>query len=91
MKPELNPFKPGLGLRPLALEGRTAELKAFDLLVARSRNRNYDRGMILSGLRGVGKTTLLNRLAEQADRQGWLTIGIEAARTMPAWPRCGRG
>ncbi|HEY5854659.1 MAG TPA: ATP-binding protein [Aldersonia sp.] len=61
-----------------ALEGRTAELDAFDLLVARSKDRNYDRGMILSGLRGVGKTTLLTTLAEHADRQGWPTIGIEA-------------
>ncbi len=34
--------------------------------------------MVLSGLRGVGKTTLLNTLAEHADREGWLTIGIEA-------------
>lgn len=75
---ELNPFKPGSGLRPPALEGRGKQIEAFDLLVARSKRRNYDRGMILSGLRGVGKTTLLNTLAEHADRQGWLTIGIEA-------------
>lgn len=75
---ELNPFKPGSGLRPPALEGRDKQLAAFDLLVARSKRRNYDRGMILSGLRGVGKTTLLNTLAEHADRHEWLTIGIEA-------------
>lgn len=75
---ELNPFKPGSGLRPPALEGRDKQIEEFDLLVARSKRRNYDRGMILSGLRGVGKTTLLNTLAEHADRQGWLTIGIEA-------------
>jgi hypothetical protein len=75
---ELNPFKPGSGLRPPALEGRDKQIEAFDLLVARSKRCNYDRGMVLSGLRGVGKTTLLNTLAEHADRQGWLTIGIEA-------------
>lgn len=78
MDPALNPFKPGSGLRPPALEGRDAELEQFDLLVARSKLRNYDRGMILSGLRGVGKTTLLNTLAEHAENQGWLVIGIEA-------------
>lgn len=78
MDAELNPFKPGSGLRPPALEGRTREREAFDLLVARSKKRNYDRGMVLTGLRGVGKTTLLNTLSEHADRQGWLTIGIEA-------------
>lgn len=75
---ELNPFKPGSGLRPPALEGRDQQIEAFDLLVARSKRRNYDRGMIMSGLRGVGKTTLLNTLAEHADRHGWLTISIEA-------------
>ena len=37
--------------------------------------------MILNGLRGVGKTTLLNTLSDHADRQGWLTIGFEARPT----------
>lgn len=78
MQLELNPFKPGSGLRPPALEGRTQQLEAFELLVARSARRHYDRGMILTGLRGVGKTALLNTLAAHADRQGWLTISIEA-------------
>ena len=75
---ELNPFKPGSGLRPPALEGRDEQIGAFELLVARSKRQNYDRGLILSGLRGVGKTTLLNALVEHADRQGWLTIALEA-------------
>lgn len=78
MDRELNPFKPGSGLRPPALEGREEQIDSFDLLVARSKRRNYDRGLILTGLRGVGKTTLLNTLADHADRQGWLTIGLEA-------------
>ncbi|WP_241665773.1 hypothetical protein [Prescottella subtropica] len=65
-----NPFRPGSGLRPPALEGPDREREQFDLLVARSKLRNYDRGMILSGLRGVGKTTLLNTLAEHGDRHG---------------------
>lgn len=78
MDAALNPFKPGSGLRPPALEGRTGELEEFDLVVARSKRRNYDRGMMLSGLRGVGKTTLLNTLAEHAERHDWLTISIEA-------------
>ncbi|MGY4646591.1 ATP-binding protein [Mycobacterium sp. URHB0021] len=78
MDRELNPFKPGSGLRPPALEGRDQQIDDFDLVVARSKRRTYDRGMILTGLRGVGKTTLLNVLADHADRQGWLTITIEA-------------
>ncbi|MFE4498519.1 ATP-binding protein [Rhodococcus sp. NPDC056743] len=66
-----------MGHDPPALEGRNDQIDAFDLLVARSKRRNYDRGMILSGLRGVGKTSLLNYLAHHADSQGWLTISIE--------------
>lgn len=81
MDREANPFKPGSGLRPPALEGRNEQLDAFALLVARSRRGNYDRGMILSGLRGVGKTTLLNTLASHGDREGWLTITLEARPT----------
>lgn len=81
MDPELNPFTPGSGLRPPALEGRRRQIEAFDLLVARSKNRNYDRGMMLSGLRGVGKTVLLNRLAEHAERQGWMVAQMEARAT----------
>lgn len=78
MDRELNPFKPGSGLRPPALEGRDRQREDFDLLVARSKRRTYDRGMILTGLRGVGKTTLLNWLEDHAVRHGWLTVAIEA-------------
>lgn len=74
---ELNPFTPGSGLRPPALEGRDDQIETFGLLVARSKRRNYDRGMILSGLRSVGKTSLLNYLAHHADNEAWLTISIE--------------
>jgi type II secretory pathway predicted ATPase ExeA len=81
MDRELNPFKPGSGLRPPALEGRDQQIEDFDVLVARSNRGTYDRGMILTGLRGVGKTTLLNMLADHADHQGWLTITIEARAT----------
>ncbi len=81
MDRELNPFKPGSGLRPPALEGRAQQIDAFDLLVARAGRRNYDRGMVLSGLRGVGKTTLLNTLSDHAERHGWLTITLEARPT----------
>lgn len=81
MDPQLNPFKPGAGLTPPALEGRQSQIDEFDLLVARSKLRNYDRGMVLSGLRGVGKTTLLNKLQAHADTHGWLTVAIEARAT----------
>lgn len=74
---ELNPYNPGSGLRPRVMGGRLAEIDAFDLVLARTRRGMPNRGMILSGLRGVGKTVLLNYLRDQADRHGWLTVQIE--------------
>ncbi|MBP2269300.1 hypothetical protein J3A64_004840 [Pseudarthrobacter sp. PvP004] len=75
----MNPFNPGSGVRPPELVGRDGEINAFDLLVARSKSNTVgDRGMVLSGLRGVGKTVLLNVFAEHARRNDWLVIQIEA-------------
>lgn len=78
MDPALNPYTPGSGRRPPSLQGRDREIDAFDLLVARAKARHYDRGMILSGLRGVGKTALLNHLRNHAEHHGWFTVKIEA-------------
>jgi hypothetical protein len=77
VRPELNPYSPGSGLTPPHLVGRESEIEAFDLVVARSRAGRPSRGMILHGLRGVGKTVLLNQFREQADRAEWFAIEIE--------------
>lgn len=77
MESALNPFSPGSGLRPPALVGRQAEIDAFDLLVARTRGRRASRGLVLHGLRGVGKTVLLNSFRDQAERADWFIVEIE--------------
>lgn len=59
------------------MTGRKAEIDAFDLVIARSKRHLHSRGMVLTGLRGVGKTVLLNSLRAHADRMGWFTIGLE--------------
>ncbi|WP_254785669.1 ATP-binding protein [Arthrobacter sp. ok362] len=74
----MNPFAPGSGLKPPALEGREAEIEAFDRLIVRSKRQAAERGMLLSGLRGVGKTVLLNNFAAQAERHDWFVVQIEA-------------
>ncbi|MEO8220519.1 MAG: ATP-binding protein [Specibacter sp.] len=75
----MNPFAPGSGVKPPALVGRQGEIDAFDLLVARAKSNTVgDRGMVLSGLRGVGKTVLLNVFAEHARRHDWFVIQLEA-------------
>jgi len=82
MDSELNPYTPGSGRRPPALTGRDATIKGFDLVVARSKRGVVDRGVMLSGLRGVGKTALLNHLRMHvAEPRDWVTISLEAQTT----------
>jgi len=78
MESALNPYSPGSGLRPPALAGRQADVDAFDLLIARTRGRQGSRGIVLHGLRGVGKTVLLNGFREQAERADWFIVDLEA-------------
>lgn len=80
MLPELNPYSPGSGRRPPELAGRTIELEAFDTLRARVANGLDDRGIVLTGLRGVGKTVMLNEMHRMADSFDWLTVRLEARR-----------
>jgi AAA ATPase domain len=79
MDPVRNPFRPGAGRRPPALAGRDALLTAFDVVVRRSEELGEgDRGWILNGLRGVGKTVLLNELLRRAGERDWITAKVEA-------------
>lgn len=78
MLPVLNPFRPGAGVRPPELVGRQAEIDLVDLMVAKSRRRRNDGGLILYGLRGVGKTVLLNQLQQNVEKAGWVTVQLEA-------------
>jgi len=76
--PVRNPYAPGAGQRPPELAGRDAELAAFDVLLERVVHGRPERSVILTGLRGVGKTVLLNALRSAAVRRGWGTGKLEA-------------
>ena len=79
MDPVHNPFRPGAGRRPPALAGRDPTLTAFDVVVQRSEELGEgDRGWMLNGLRGVGKTVLLNELLRRAADRDWITAKVEA-------------
>lgn len=78
MQAALNPFNPGSGLKPPALVGRDAELETLDVTVERARNRLATRGIVLTGLRGVGKTVLLNEMRDRAEAAGWFVVSLEA-------------
>jgi len=77
MEPALNPYRPGAGLRPPELAGRDELIKQFDFLIIRAKHRTIDRGMIMSGLRGVGKTALLSQFLSMADQANWITVSAE--------------
>lgn len=83
MRDALNPFTPGYGTPPPALVGRDDELESFDVLVERAAARRSGRGMVLTGLRGVGKTVLLNQMRRRAEAANWFTVSLEARRGKP--------
>src|ERR1700712_2620429 len=66
MDPIRNPYAPGAGQRPPELAGRDRELQQFEVTLERIAAGRPDRSMVLSGLRGVGKTVLLNALRRLA-------------------------
>ncbi|MDN4172089.1 ATP-binding protein [Nocardioides sp. SOB77] len=78
MDPIRNPYAPGAGQRPPELAGRDRELEQFEITLERVAAGRPERSMVLSGLRGVGKTVLLNALRGQAVRRAWGTGKIEA-------------
>lgn len=78
MDPIRNPYAPGAGQRPPELAGRDRELEQFEVTLERVAAGRPERSMVLSGLRGVGKTVLLNALRGQAVRRAWGTGKIEA-------------
>jgi hypothetical protein len=76
--PIRNPYAPGAGQRPPELAGRDRELGMFGVVLERVARSRPERSLILTGLRGVGKTVLLNTLRSQAIGRLWGTGKIEA-------------
>ncbi|HEX4864995.1 MAG TPA: ATP-binding protein [Acidimicrobiales bacterium] len=73
-----NPYSPGAGLRPPELAGREADITSFTTMVARAEAGRSSQSLVLTGLRGVGKTVLLNDLAERARTGDWIVAQVEA-------------
>ena len=78
MDPVRNPYAPGAGQRPPELAGRDRELARFEVVLERIARGRPERSLVLTGLRGVGKTVLLNALRSQAVHRLWGTGKIEA-------------
>lgn len=78
MDPVRNPFAPGAGSRPPELAGREMILGDANTAIQRALLGKPSRSQVLLGLRGVGKTVLLNTIEEMADDAGHVTSAIEA-------------
>jgi hypothetical protein len=76
--PIRNPYAPGAGQRPPELAGRDEQLRAFDVVLERVARGRPERSLVLTGLRGVGKTVLLNALRSAAVRRHWGSGKLEA-------------
>ena len=76
--PVRNPYAPGAGQRPPELAGRAREIAQFEVVLERVARGRPERSMVLTGLRGVGKTVLLNTFRSMAIGRLWGTGKIEA-------------
>jgi hypothetical protein len=78
MDPLLNPYRPGADAPPPILAGREGELEAIATMLGRLQAGRGERSIVLTGLRGVGKTALLWAAEESAEELGWIAEGLEA-------------
>lgn len=86
MDPIHNPYSPGAGTPPPELAGRDELRRRLEVAIGRVRIGNPAKSMILVGLRGVGKTVLLEQMRQDAERYGVHTLRLEAPenRSLPA-------
>lgn len=86
MDPVANPFAPGAGSQPPALTGRDELLDSVRIALERIRRGRSTKSVLMVGLRGVGKTVLLDRMRSGAEGAGIQTLRIEAPenRSLPA-------
>lgn len=83
MDPIKNPFSPGAGAPPPELVGRDPLLEQARILLGRVKQKRPEKSLLLTGLRGVGKTVLLNEIERMAKSVGYQTILLEAHEEKP--------
>lgn len=75
-----NPYTPNAGASPEIIVGREEQTRSFTTLLTRLSRGRTEQSMIITGLRGVGKTVLLNQFAEIARAERWEVIELEASK-----------
>lgn len=86
MDPVKNPYAPGAGTRPPELAGRDELRQKVSIALQRIRFGKPAKSILMVGLRGVGKTVLLDTIRDEAEAKGIQTVRIEAPenRSLPA-------
>ncbi|MBS1846490.1 MAG: ATP-binding protein [Actinobacteria bacterium] len=80
MRAQDNPYTPNAGASPPALVGRDEELERFQILLSRLLKGHTEQSMLITGLRGVGKTVLLTKFEEMAREADWVTVEAEITK-----------
>ncbi len=86
MDPVFNPYSPGAGTQPPELAGRDGLREEVRIAIERTRHGMPAKSILMVGLRGVGKTVLLDRMRNDAENSGIQTLRIEAPekKSLPA-------
>lgn len=86
MDPVRNPYCPGAGTAPPELAGRDELRHTVEVALERLKLGNPSKSVLMVGLRGVGKTVLLDQMRADADQAGMHTVRVEApeGRSLPA-------
>lgn len=86
MNPRENPFSPGAGSPPPELAGREQVIEDVSIALHRIRHNLSAKSVLMVGLRGVGKTVLLNRLKNDAEAEGLICVQFESpeGQNLPA-------
>ena len=82
MEARRNPFTPEAGTPPPVLAGRASELGDFEDAILSLGAGDFAQSVVLTGLRGVGKTVLLGEYARLADENGWARGRLEAGENL---------
>ena len=80
MDPARNPYTPNAGAEPEVIVGRDDQMTSFDLLLHRLASGRTEQSMIITGLRGVGKTVLLGQFRAKALDANWVVIELEVSK-----------
>lgn len=82
-----NPYTPNAGAPPRYFAGRAAEVDDFRVLLKRLAAGYTEQSMVVTGLRGVGKTVLLGEYRSIAEEEGWVAIDAEVSKSTDFGPQ----